>query len=76
MQQKLLKISLMILVIKIKKKGDNTMTSEEMIKAKVNEYKILKKRALEVEDYFLAEYYDTLISDTTSEMIYNIAWDI
>lgn len=52
------------------------MTTLEMLKAKVNEYKILKKRALEVEDYFLAEYYNTLISDITSEMIYNIAWDI
>lgn len=66
----------MILVIKIKKKGDNTMTSEEMLQTKITEYKLLKKRALEVEDYFLAEYYDTLISDTTSEMIYNIAWNI
>lgn len=76
MQQKLLKISLMILVIKIKKKGDNIMTSEEMIKAKVNEYRILKKRYLELEDWRMAEYYDTLISDATNEMIYNIVWDI
>ena len=45
------------------------MTTLEMLKAKVNEYKILKKRALEVEDYFLAEYYNTLISEITSEMI-------
>ena len=52
------------------------MTTLEMLKAKVNEYRILKKRALEVEDYFLAEYYNTLISEITSEMIYNIAWDI
>lgn len=52
------------------------MTTMEMLQTKVKEYRILKKRALEVEDYFLAEYYDTLISDTTSEMIYNIAWDI
>lgn len=52
------------------------MTTNEMLQTKVNEYRILKRRALEVEDYFLAEYYDTLISDITSEMIYNIAWDI
>lgn len=52
------------------------MTTNEMLKTKITEYQILKRRALEVEDYFLAEYYDTLISDTTSEMIYNIAWDI
>ena len=52
------------------------MTTNEMLKTKITEYQILKRRALEVEDYFLAEYYDTLISDTTSEIIYNIAWDI
>ena len=52
------------------------MTTNEMLKTKITEYQILKRRALEVEDYVLAEYYHTLISDTTSEMIYNIAWDI
>lgn len=52
------------------------MTTMEMLQTKITEYKLLKKRALEVEDYFLAEYYDTLISDTISEMIYNITWDI
>jgi len=52
------------------------MTTNEMLEAKVKEYKLLKKRALAVEDYFLAEYYDTLISDITNEMVYNIAWDI
>ena len=51
-------------------------TTMEMLQTKVNEYRILKKRALEVEDYFLAEYYNTLISDTVSEMTYNIIWDI
>lgn len=52
------------------------MTTMEMLQTKVKEYQILKRRALTVEDYFLAEYYDTLISDITSEMVYNIAWDI
>lgn len=45
------------------------MTTMEMLEAKVNEYRLLKKRALEVEDYFLAEYYDTLISDTKKEIM-------
>lgn len=44
------------------------MTTNEMLEAKVKEYKLLKKRALAVEDYFLAEYYDGLIKDTESEM--------
>ena len=44
------------------------MTTLEMLKAKVNEYRILKKRALAIEDYFLAEYYDTLINDTLAEI--------
>ena len=35
----------------------------------VHEYTILKKAALKVEDYFLAEYYDTLIKDTLKEII-------
>lgn len=44
------------------------MTTNEMLKAEVNEYTILKRRALEVEDYFLAEYYDTLIKETVAEI--------
>ncbi len=44
------------------------MTTMEMLKAKVNEYRILKKRPLAIEDYFLAEYYDTLINDTLAEI--------
>ena len=44
------------------------MTTNEMLKAEVNEYKILKKAALAVEDYFLAEYYDTLIKETLAEI--------
>lgn len=35
----------------------------------VHEYTILKNAALKVEDYFLAEYYDTLIKDTLKEII-------
>lgn len=45
------------------------MTTAEYAQHKVTEYTILKKRALEVEDYFLAEYYDTLIKDTIREII-------
>lgn len=44
------------------------MTTNEMLKVKANEYTILKRRALEVEDYFLAEYYDTLIKETLAEI--------
>lgn len=44
------------------------MTTKEMLQAKANEYRILKKAALAVEDYFLAEYYDTLIEDTLAEI--------
>lgn len=44
------------------------MTTNEMLKAKANEYAILKRRALEVEDYFLAEYYNTLIKETLAEI--------
>ena len=44
------------------------MSTNEMLKVKANEYAILKRRALEVEDYFLAEYYDTLIKETLAEI--------
>ena len=44
------------------------MTTNEMLKIKANEYAILKRRALEVEEYFLAEYYDTLIKETLAEI--------
>lgn len=44
------------------------MTTNEILKVKANEYAILKRRALEVEDYFLAEYYDTLIKETLAEI--------
>lgn len=45
------------------------MSTIEYAQHKVTEYTLLKKRALEVEDYFLAEYYDTLIKDTLKEII-------
>ena len=45
------------------------MSAIEYAQHKVVEYTILKKKALEVEDYFLAEYYDTLIKDTLKEII-------
>lgn len=35
----------------------------------VHEYTILKKAALKAENYFLAEYYDTLIKDAIREII-------
>lgn len=44
------------------------MSAKEFAQHKVTEYTILKRRALEVEDYFLAEYYDTLINDTLAEI--------
>lgn len=45
------------------------MTTKEYNQHKVVEYVILKKAALEVEDYFLAEYYDNLIKETIKEII-------
>ena len=45
------------------------MTTKEYNQYKVTEYTILKKRALEVEDFFLAEYYDNLIKETIREII-------
>ena len=45
------------------------MSAIEYAQHKVTEYTILKKAALKVEDYFLAEYYDTLIKDTIREII-------
>lgn len=35
----------------------------------VHEYTILKKVALKVENWRMAEYYDTLIKDTLKEII-------
>lgn len=45
------------------------MSAIEYAQHKVTEYTILKKVALKAEDYFLAEYYDTLIKDTIREII-------
>lgn len=53
----------------IDKKGVSKMSTIEYAQHKVVEYTILKKAALKAEDYFLAEYYDTLIKDTLKEII-------
>ena len=45
------------------------MTTKEYAQHKVAEYAILKKVALNAEDYFLAEYYDNLIKETIREII-------
>ena len=45
------------------------MTTKEYNQHKVAEYTILKKVALNAEDYFLAEYYDNLIKETIREII-------
>ena len=45
------------------------MSTIEYAQHKVTEYTILKNAALKVEDYFLAEYYDTPIKDTLKEII-------
>lgn len=52
----------------VDKKGVSKMSAIEYAQHKVTEYTLLKKRALEVEDYFLAEYYDTLIKETLAEI--------
>lgn len=45
------------------------MSVKEYAQHKVTEYTILKKAALKVEDWRMAEYYDTLIKDTIREII-------
>lgn len=45
------------------------MSVKEYAQHKVTEYTILKKAALKVEDWRMAEYYDTLIKDTIKEII-------
>lgn len=50
-------------------KGVTNMSVKEEAMHLVHEYTILKKAALKAEDYFLAEYYDTLIKDTLKEII-------
>lgn len=39
------------------------MSTKEIKQATVNEYRWLKRLALAREDYFLAEYYDSLIEE-------------
>lgn len=39
------------------------MSATEIKTATINEYKWLKRLALEEEEYFLAEYYDSLIRE-------------
>jgi hypothetical protein len=46
------------------------MTKKEMITATVNEYALLEKAALAVEDYFLAEYYYNLRMEAIKEQIH------
>lgn len=45
------------------------MSAVEYAQHKVIEYTVLKKAALKVEDWRMAEYYDTLIKDTIKEII-------
>jgi hypothetical protein len=46
------------------------MTTREMITATVNEYALLERAALAVEDYFLAEYYYNLRMEVIKEQIH------
>jgi hypothetical protein len=46
------------------------MTTREMITATVNEYALLERAALAVEDYFLAEYYYNLRMEAIKEQIH------
>lgn len=39
------------------------MSTKEIRNATINEYRWLKRLALAREDYFLAEYYDSLIEE-------------
>lgn len=43
------------------------MSNTEIKQATINEYKWLKRLALAREDYFLAEYYETLIREETEK---------
>lgn len=46
------------------------MTTKEMITATVNEYALLERAALAVEDWFLAEYYYNLRMEAIKEQIH------
>lgn len=43
------------------------MSNMEIKTATINEYRWLKRLALAREDYFLAEYYETLIREETEK---------
>ena len=43
------------------------MSAKEIKQATINEYRWLKRLALAREDYFLAEYYETLIREETEK---------
>ena len=43
------------------------MSNMEIKTATINEYRWLKRLALASEDYFLAEYYDSLIKEEVEE---------
>ncbi len=43
------------------------MSAKEIKQATINEYKWLRRLALASENYFLAEYYDSLIREETEE---------
>lgn len=43
------------------------MSAKEIKIATINEYRWLKRLALAREDYFLAEYYDSLIREETEK---------
>lgn len=43
------------------------MSNMEIKQATINEYRWLKRLALAREDYFLAEYYETLIREETEK---------
>lgn len=46
------------------------MTTKEKITATVNEYALLERAALAVEDWFLAEYYYNLRMEAIKEQIH------
>lgn len=46
------------------------MTTKEMITATVNEYALLERAALAVEDWFLAEYYYNLRMELLKEQFH------
>lgn len=46
------------------------MTTKEMITVTVNEYALLERAALAVEDWFLAEYYYNLRMEAIKEQIH------